>query len=100
MLSFVHNAEVGVKIEELHNQQNLSDESAAESAMNTGVVRNLMSEDDLKASYGLDTPVCFISLVCACATSLITSGSDRLIVYFVFSVVFFFIYFLVIGENE
>ncbi|KAA8516252.1 hypothetical protein F0562_016545 [Nyssa sinensis] len=45
------------KVEELQQQQTLSDDSTAEAASNSGLGKNLMNEDDLKASYPLDTPV-------------------------------------------
>lgn len=66
-LSFVRVEDVGhTKVEELQHQQTFSDDSAAESSPRTGVVKNLMNEDDIKASYALDTPVClniyFVSL--------------------------------------
>uniref|UniRef100_A0A5B6ZL60 Putative CCR4-NOT transcription complex subunit 3 isoform X1 n=1 Tax=Davidia involucrata TaxID=16924 RepID=A0A5B6ZL60_DAVIN len=44
------------KVDDLQQQQTLSDDSTAESAPNSGLGKNLMNEADLKASYSLDTP--------------------------------------------
>ena len=45
------------KVEELHQQPAVSEDSS-ESIGNSGLVKNLMNEDDMKASYALDPPVC------------------------------------------
>ncbi|XP_058212350.1 uncharacterized protein LOC131324410 isoform X2 [Rhododendron vialii] len=44
------------KVEETHQQQNLSDDSTSEPAPSSGLGKNLINEDELKASYALDTP--------------------------------------------
>ncbi|KAL2511427.1 transcription regulator NOT2/NOT3/NOT5 family protein [Abeliophyllum distichum] len=44
------------KVEELQEQQAISEDSAAESGSNSGLGKNLMQEDDLKPSYALDAP--------------------------------------------
>lgn len=44
------------KIEELQQQQTLSEDSAADSTPNAGPGKNATNEDDLKASYALDMP--------------------------------------------
>ncbi|KAJ9695682.1 hypothetical protein PVL29_010917 [Vitis rotundifolia] len=49
-------ADVGhVKAEDQQQQQNVSDDSTMESAPSSGLGKNLMNEDDLKASYAMDT---------------------------------------------
>ncbi|WMV59233.1 hypothetical protein MTR67_052618 [Solanum verrucosum] len=45
------------KAEELQQQQILPEDSSADSSVNAGLGKNLLNEDDMKASYGLDTPV-------------------------------------------
>lgn len=45
------------KVEDLQQQQTLPEDSSADSAANPGPGKNLLNEDDMKASYGLDTPV-------------------------------------------
>lgn len=51
-------ADVGhSKAEELQQQQILPEDSSADSSVNAGLGKNLLNEDDMKASYGLDTPV-------------------------------------------
>lgn len=63
-ISFVPVADVGnTKVEELQHQQTFSDNLASESSPRTSVVKNLMNEDDIKASYALDTPVC-LNILC------------------------------------
>ncbi|CAA2969087.1 CCR4-NOT transcription complex subunit 3 isoform X14 [Olea europaea subsp. europaea] len=42
------------KVEELQEEQAISEDSAAESGSNSGLGKNLMQEDDLKPSYALD----------------------------------------------
>lgn len=55
---FVHDADVGhAKVEEQQQQQNLPDDSTVESTTGSGLGKSLMNEDDLKASYAVDTPV-------------------------------------------
>ncbi|XP_059668207.1 uncharacterized protein LOC132313456 [Cornus florida] len=50
-------AEVGqLKVEELQLQHTLSDDSTMKSAPSSGLGKNPLNEDDLKASYALDTP--------------------------------------------
>ncbi|KAL8147125.1 hypothetical protein AgCh_004733 [Apium graveolens] len=57
MLTSHKDSDVGyTKVEELQHQQSFSDDLAAESSPRTSVVKNLMNEDDIKASYALDTP--------------------------------------------
>lgn len=57
-----HGADLGhAKVEETHQQQNLSDDSTSEPAPSSGLGKNLINEDELKASYALDTPVCDLS---------------------------------------
>ncbi|XP_017252558.1 uncharacterized protein LOC108223027 isoform X2 [Daucus carota subsp. sativus] len=57
MSTSLKDSDVGhAKVDELQHQPNVSDDSAAESSPRTGVVKNLMNEDDIKASYALDTP--------------------------------------------
>ena len=52
-------AEVGnSKVEEQQQMQNFPDDSAAESTASTGLGKNLVNEDDLKSTYGVDSPVC------------------------------------------
>ncbi|XAR68674.1 hypothetical protein NMG60_11003881 [Bertholletia excelsa] len=54
-------AEIGHgKVEEMQQQQqnpNISDDPTSEPASSSGLVKNLTSDDDLKASYALETPV-------------------------------------------
>lgn len=50
------------KVEELHQQPAVSEDSS-ESVANSGLVKILMNEDDMKASYALDPPVCLIFLL-------------------------------------
>ena len=51
-------AEVGhVKVDE-QQQQNLPDESVPEAATSSGLGKNLMNEDDLKASFAMESSVC------------------------------------------
>ncbi|KAJ8550714.1 hypothetical protein K7X08_000084 [Anisodus acutangulus] len=45
------------KADELQQQQILPEDSSADSAANAGLGKNLLNEDDMKASYGLDTPM-------------------------------------------
>lgn len=59
-------AETGhIKVDELQQQQSLTDESSSESASNSGLGKNLVPEDELKASYPLDTSVCGRFLLCS-----------------------------------
>lgn len=44
------------KVEETHQQQNLPDDSTSDPAPTSGLGKNLITDDDLKASYALDTP--------------------------------------------
>ncbi|XP_016504009.1 uncharacterized protein LOC107822036 isoform X2 [Nicotiana tabacum] len=44
------------KVEDLQQQQTLPEDSSTDSAANPGPGKNLLNEDDMKASYGLDTP--------------------------------------------
>ncbi|KAL2552995.1 transcription regulator NOT2/NOT3/NOT5 family protein [Forsythia ovata] len=44
------------KVEELQEQQAISEDSSAESGSNSGLGKNLMQEDELKPSYALDAP--------------------------------------------
>ncbi|XP_019243139.1 PREDICTED: CCR4-NOT transcription complex subunit 3 isoform X2 [Nicotiana attenuata] len=44
------------KVEDLQQQQTLPEDSSADSAANPGPGKNLLNEDDMKASYGLDNP--------------------------------------------
>lgn len=63
-VSFIPVADVGhTKAEELQHQQTFSDDLAAESSPRTSVVKNLMNEDDIKASYAVDAPVC-LNILC------------------------------------
>ncbi|TMW95814.1 hypothetical protein EJD97_008309 [Solanum chilense] len=45
------------KAEELQQQQILPEDSSADPSVNAGLGKNLLNEDDMKASYGLDTPM-------------------------------------------
>lgn len=45
------------KSDELQQQQILPEDSSADSSANAGLGKNLLNEDDMKASYGLDTPM-------------------------------------------
>ncbi|XP_019243140.1 PREDICTED: general negative regulator of transcription subunit 3 isoform X3 [Nicotiana attenuata] len=45
------------KVEDLQQQQTLPEDSSADSAANPGPGKNLLNEDDMKASYGLDNPM-------------------------------------------
>lgn len=55
----VYGVDVGhLKVEEQLQQQNLSEESAPESAPSSGLSKNLMNEDDMKAPYAVDSSVC------------------------------------------
>ncbi|XP_009791159.1 uncharacterized protein LOC107822036 isoform X1 [Nicotiana tabacum] len=45
------------KVEDLQQQQTLPEDSSTDSAANPGPGKNLLNEDDMKASYGLDTPM-------------------------------------------
>lgn len=55
-------ADVGhSKAEDLQQQQILPEDSSADPSVNAGLGKNLLNEDDMKASYGLDTPVSLIS---------------------------------------
>ncbi|XP_059647301.1 general negative regulator of transcription subunit 3 isoform X2 [Cornus florida] len=58
MSSGSKDSEVGnAKLEELQQQQQtLSEDSTAESAPSSGLGKNLLNEDDMKASYSLDSP--------------------------------------------
>lgn len=49
------------KMEDLH-QQTAAPEDSSESIPSSGHVKSLMTEDNMKASYGMDSPVCFIHL--------------------------------------
>ncbi|XP_027070200.1 uncharacterized protein [Coffea arabica] len=56
ILAGSRDADVGhAKVEELHQQPAVSEDSS-ESIGNSGLVKNLMNEDDMKASYALDPP--------------------------------------------
>lgn len=51
-------ADVGIaKTDELQQQQILPEDSSADSSANAGLGKGVLNEDDMKASYGLDTPV-------------------------------------------
>ncbi|KAM0980288.1 hypothetical protein ACFX13_016278 [Malus domestica] len=43
------------KVEDQQQQQNIPDDSTADSTPNSGLVKNLMNEDDLSASYAIDS---------------------------------------------
>lgn len=45
-------------MDELQQQQSLTEDSSSESASNSGLGKNLAPEDELKASYPIDAPVC------------------------------------------
>ena len=47
------------KVDE-QQQQNLPDNSAVDPATTSGLRKNPMNEDDLKATYAIDSPVCLI----------------------------------------
>lgn len=54
----MNDADVGsAKVEEQQQQQNLPDDSTVDSTTGSGLGKNLMNEDDLKASYTIDSPV-------------------------------------------
>ncbi|WCJ43651.1 transcription regulator NOT2/NOT3/NOT5 family protein [Euphorbia peplus] len=44
------------KADELQQSQNIPDDSTAESAATSGLAKNLVNEDELKAPYAMDTP--------------------------------------------
>ncbi|KAH7843705.1 hypothetical protein Vadar_019784 [Vaccinium darrowii] len=44
------------EVEETHQQQNLPDDSTSEPAPTSGLGKNLITDDDVKVSYALDTP--------------------------------------------
>ncbi|KAL9141873.1 hypothetical protein ABFS82_14G132200 [Erythranthe guttata] len=46
------------KVEELRQQQPFTEDSAPDSSSNSGLGKSLVQEDELKASYALDTAVC------------------------------------------
>lgn len=51
-------ADVGIaKADELQQRQILPEDSSADSSANAGLGKSVLNEDDMKASYGLDTPV-------------------------------------------
>lgn len=54
----MYHAELGQSKVDEQQQQNLPDDSAADSANSSGLTKNLVNEDDLKASYVVDSPVC------------------------------------------
>ncbi|XP_059462361.1 uncharacterized protein LOC132191387 isoform X3 [Corylus avellana] len=57
MSSGPKDADVGAaKVEEQQQQQNLPDDSIVDSTSGSGLGKNLMNEDDLKASYAIDSP--------------------------------------------
>lgn len=57
------NTDVGhLKAEEQQQPQNLPDDSIPESAATSGLSKNLVNEDELKATYAMDTPV--RSIIC------------------------------------
>ncbi|OAY41951.1 CCR4-NOT transcription complex subunit 3 isoform X2 [Manihot esculenta] len=57
MSSGVKDADVGhLKAEEQQQPQNLPDDSIPESAATSGLSKNLVNEDELKATYAMDTP--------------------------------------------
>lgn len=50
--------DVGIaKTDELQQQQILPEDSSADSSANAGLGKGVLNEDDMKASYGLDTPM-------------------------------------------
>lgn len=53
-----------LKVEE-QQQPNISDDSSTDTVPNSGIGKNVINEDDLKASYTIDSPVCclYFSLV-------------------------------------
>jgi CCR4-NOT transcription complex subunit 3 len=54
----MNDADVGAaKVEEQQPQQNLPDDSIVDSTSGSGLGKNLMNEEDLKASYAIDSPV-------------------------------------------
>lgn len=51
-------ADVGhAKVEE-QQPQNLPDDSSSEAVPTSGLAKNLMNEDEMKAPYAIDSPVC------------------------------------------
>ncbi|KAG8390764.1 hypothetical protein BUALT_Bualt01G0117400 [Buddleja alternifolia] len=58
MIATSKDSETGLaKVEEFQQQQSLTEDSSADSSSNSGLGKNLMQEDELKASYALDTDV-------------------------------------------
>ncbi|KAH6807131.1 transcription regulator NOT2/NOT3/NOT5 family protein [Perilla frutescens var. frutescens] len=49
------------KVEEMQQQQSLTEDSSAESAVNSGLGKTLVPEDELKSSYALDNAVAVVS---------------------------------------
>ena len=45
------------KVEEHQQQQNIPDDSTSESTASNGLGKNLLSEEDLKSTYALDSTV-------------------------------------------
>ena len=74
----VNGAEVGhPSVEEQQLKQNLPEDSTTESAPTSGLGKSLVIEDELTASYAMDTSVCRIIpnlacclCVCVCARVL------------------------------
>jgi hypothetical protein len=72
----VNGAEVGhPSVEEQQLKQNLPEDSTTESAPTSGLGKSLVNEDELTASYAMDTSVCRIipnlaCCVCLCVLSI------------------------------
>ncbi|KAH6798598.1 transcription regulator NOT2/NOT3/NOT5 family protein [Perilla frutescens var. frutescens] len=49
------------KVEEMQQQQSLTEDSSAESAVNSGLGKTLVPEDELKSSYALDNAAAVVS---------------------------------------
>lgn len=62
----MHNSDDGLAATEDQQQQNLSEDSAVEMALGSGISKNLMNDDDLKASYVKDVSVCLSLLAVNC----------------------------------
>ena len=60
MVNFFHilTETVPNKVEEIQQQQSLTEDSAADSAVNSGLGKNLVAEDELKSPYALEAAVC------------------------------------------
>lgn len=84
---FLYCIDVGHSKVEEQPQPNISDDSTTDTVPSSGIGKNVMNEDDLKASYTIDSPVCWLSFILVIGHSWLVNILLVLIALCVFYVV-------------